>query len=144
MEIVALHHSEIDQIKPLWGLFNQTHYENSNHWKDHFSNQTFDQWFEKLKEFEFSLMLAAKHDDEFIAFCFSVANQSSGEIVSIFVSKEFRNQGIGRELIMKSIAWMKSLNIPKIMVGVAEGNEAVFPFYEALGFKKRTTVFKLT
>lgn len=144
MEIVELQPSEIKQIKPLWEIFNKTHYEKSNNWKHHFSIQSFEQRFEKLKEYEFALTLAAKQDNEFIAYCFSVANQSSGEIASIFVSKEFRNKGIGRKLIKKSIDWMKGLNTRKIVVGVAEGNEGVFPFYEELGFKKSSTVFKLS
>ena len=144
MKIVELQHSEINQIKPLWKLLNNTHYENSNNWKEFFSNQTFEQRFEKLEEYDFSLTLAAKFDGEIIAFCFSVANQSSGEIASIFVREEFRNQSLGQELVIRSIAWMKSLNITKIIAGVVEGNEGVLRFYEKSGFKKSATILKLS
>jgi ribosomal protein S18 acetylase RimI-like enzyme len=143
MKIVELPINEISKIKPLWELLNKTHYENSNNWKSHFAEQTFEKRFEKLKTDKNVLILAAIVDDNIIAYCFSVANDTSGEIASIFVGKEFRNQSLGKKLISKSIAWMKSKKIKKIVIGVAEGNEKVFPIYEGIGFKKSATVFKL-
>lgn len=143
MEITELSITEINKIKPLWELLNKTHYENSNNWKCHFLNQTFEERFQKLQDEKYVLILVAKVNNEIVAYCFSIANESSGEIASIYIKKQYRNMKIGRNLILTSIDWMKRKGIAKVIVGVADGNENVFPFYEEIGFKKSATVFKL-
>jgi diamine N-acetyltransferase len=144
MQIIELPISEVSKIKPLWELLNKTHYENSNNWKRHFIEQTFEERFQKLQDVKYAYILVAKIDSEIVAYCFSIANESSGEIASIYVKNQYRSMKIGKKLISTSIDWMKKKGIAKVIVGVAEGNENVFQFYEKLGFKKSATVLKLT
>ncbi|PID74073.1 MAG: hypothetical protein CSB33_00655 [Desulfobacterales bacterium] len=86
---------------------------------------------------------AAINQNEIVAYLFATIKNSTGEIDSIFVKNEYRKKEIGKKLVYQTIEWMKKQNVSQIVVGVAEGNESAFPFYERLGFKKNMTMLKL-
>ncbi len=143
MKIIELPKTDINKIKSLWESLNRTHLENSNNWKNHFSEQTFEKRFEKLLKEEHVYILVAINKNEIVAYSFATIKKSIGEIDSIFVKNEYRKKEIGKKLISQAIEWMKKQNVSQIVVSVAEGNENVFPFYERLGFKKNMTILKL-
>lgn len=46
-------------------------------------------------------------------------------------------------LVKKSLAWIKSKNVEKIIANISIGNEKVFDFYSKYGFKPRLTQLEM-
>lgn len=66
-----------------------------------------------------------------------------GEIESVFVKEKYRGEKLGKALCRSVVAKLKEMGSTSIVLGVAEGNEDVMPFYERLGFKTRWHTMKL-
>lgn len=143
MRISELPIKEIHEIKPLWELLNKTHNDNSNYWKSHFANQTFEKRFAKLTNYADTLILTARVDNEIIGYSFSTVKNGVGELDSIFVKEQYRKTGVGKRLVVQTLNWFKDNQIKEIVVEVAEGNESAFSFYEKLGFRKNMTKLKM-
>lgn len=62
-------------------------------------------------------------------------NQHAGKI-EIFIRPEFRNQGIGRQLVEKLFSWAKKNKVRKIELEVWSNNRPAITFYKKLGFKQ--------
>lgn len=142
MEIIEIPAEEIDAIRPLWELLNKTHYEKSTQRKCHFNNLTFSKRVEGLRRREKIVIFAAQEQGVLIAYCIASIKQSVGEIDSIFVRNGYRQTGVGKTLLTNAMTWLKEHNVETIKVAIAEGNEAVFPFYEQMGFRKSMTVLE--
>ncbi len=57
--------------------------------------------------------------------------------LGITIHKDWRNQGIGRALMERAIAWAKSTGVVKrIQLGVTSTNAPAIHLYEKLGFEK--------
>ncbi len=61
----------------------------------------------------------------------------------VFVKEEFRNKGVGTQLVKKAIEIAKELNCYKILATSRFERENVHKFYEKLGFKKWGFEFRL-
>ena len=73
-----------------------------------------------------------------IGFCVSsAATGDYGEIESLFVSPEYRFRGIGSTLMNRACSWLNEMNTNENRVGICEGNEDAFKFYERFGFYLR-------
>ena len=142
MKISTLVVEEIARIKPLWESLNKVHHTNSNNWKKHFTDFTFEKRMESIRGSEKFSVFISINDDDISGYCIASINEGVGEIDSIFVKKQYRKALIGKKLVEKSIEWLESQKIHSIKVGIAEGNESVLPFYEKLGFKKSLTILK--
>ena len=58
-----------------------------------------------------------------------------GYISDIVVSKEYRGQGIGKQLLEKAVDHIKEIGVKRIHIGVLLGNTETKEFYEKAGFK---------
>ena len=58
------------------------------------------------------------------------------EIYDIMVEKEFRRQGIARELLQELLETVVSSSTPFVFLEVAEGNIAAINLYKSFGFKQ--------
>lgn len=67
-----------------------------------------------------------------------------GWLYSVAVDQAFRNRGIGTELVLHAERALEDLGCVKINLQIADGNEPVAAFYEALGFivEKRISMGK--
>lgn len=133
--------SEIDIIKPLWEKLNEHHIQCSE-FRENFKQFTFAARKKRLKDKQLKV-LVAYHDKLLIGYCISsiIEYETEGEIESIFIENEFRNQGIGREFMERSVNWFKEKGIGDIKIQVAAGNEDALDFYNKFGFK--TCTYKL-
>jgi ribosomal protein S18 acetylase RimI-like enzyme len=78
---------------------------------------------------------------EFIGYCVTSVDQAKqGEIESIYVEKDYRLSGIGDSLMTRALGWLENVTVKKTILGVAEGNEGVFAFYQRHNFYPRVTV----
>ena len=133
----------IDIIEPLWQALNSIHLDRSSNFKNHFSSFQFEDRRKKMLSAENLLILGAKAADELIGYCVATEDEKVGEVESLYVSKEYHGQNIGKELTSRAMDWLMSLNCIELNVYVADGNEIVLPFYEKLGFKKRFSVLQI-
>ena len=60
-----------------------------------------------------------------------------GRITELVVSKEYRNKGIGKELLNKMREHLKSIGCKKILIAVFGYNEKAIKFYNENGFHVR-------
>lgn len=61
----------------------------------------------------------------------------------VFVKEEYRNKGIGSEIVKKAIEIAKKLNCYKIIATSRFEREKVHEFYEKLGFRKWGIEFRI-
>jgi len=142
MEIIKIEKENISDIRNMWESLNSLHGELSTHFGDHFNSFTFDERLAQFEDRDFFAVFAARTEEGLIGYCIASVKNKIGEIGSIFTYPEHRNLGVGDSLMEKAESWLKSKDISKIMVSVAEGNESVFGFYNKRGFHHRFTVFE--
>lgn len=61
-----------------------------------------------------------------------VSDKNSGEIVALYVLKEYQKQGIGKALMNNAF---KDISLKKITLFVLKGNENAIEFYKHMGFE---------
>ncbi len=122
---------------------NSFHRELSEDFKDHFALATFSKRIEKLGIKDELVVFASKIDSEFIGYCIASIQGGRGELDSLFVKEHYRGGNIGKDLVTSAMSWFEKQSCSEIDIQVAQGNEAVLPFYEQFGFKKRFHVLRL-
>ncbi|GEM_PF-43135 len=100
----------------------------------------------KNKEREISVIIASNAiSGTHIGYCVSSAAYNEyAEIESIFVREEFRGQGIGSELIKRSLDWIKMIGASSIGVAVTVMNSRAIAFYAKHGFFMRQYLLEKT
>lgn len=61
-----------------------------------------------------------------------VTDKNSGEIVALYVLKEYQNQGVGKALMNKAL---NDIAKSKVTLFVLKGNENAIGFYKHMGFE---------
>ncbi len=146
IEFLEKNQNDLDLIQPLWEKLHAHHLAVSKYFKDSRATITFEMRKKMLieKSFEGALRIDLARDaatKEFIGYCVtSVNKEKEGEIESIYVEKDYRLSGIGDSLMTRAIAWLETVTVKKTILGVAEGNEGVFAFYQRHNFYPRTTI----
>ena len=143
MVIERLPRGDIFLIEPLWEELNSLHGIQSTHFKEYFQSMTFSKRCRKLLSMEDLGIFVAKKQTEIIGYCIASYQSKVGEIDSLFVTSKYRNNDIGKELMIISMKWLTDYECSRINVSVAEGNEHILAFYEQFGFKKRSYVLEL-
>ena len=137
---------ELPQIKTLWGELNKIHSVDSIHFKEHYNTFSFEKRSEawlKLPDNNFQLLVAEAEGSTLVGYCVSTFDTNlKGEIDSLFVDPAFRQQGIGRTLMEKSMDWLQNNQCSPIRLTVSYGHESVLVFYQRLGFYPRLTALE--
>ncbi len=142
MGIIQLDKKDIFLIRPLWEELNNLHGQVSTHFKDHFESFTFEKRFEQIQNKDAFVVLAAKEGSSYTGYCIASVENKIGEIDSIYIKPTNRKNKLGETLLSSAELWLKSKNVVKILVSVAEGNESVFHFYNKQGYYQRYTVLE--
>lgn len=136
----------IDYVEPLWTQLNKLHLDRSINFKYKYENNTFKDRKNSLLKEEKNLMIVlakVQSTDEYIGYSISsISKDNIGEIDSIYIDSRYRGLQIGDMLMKKPLEWMTNKCITKIIVGVAAGNEDVFPFYSKFGFYPKATILE--
>ncbi|MDE6150139.1 MAG: GNAT family N-acetyltransferase [Ruminococcus sp.] len=61
-----------------------------------------------------------------------VTDNDSGEIVALYVLKDYQKQGIGKALVKKSLEYIER---PNVTLFVLKGNDNAIKFYKKMGFE---------
>lgn len=136
---------EIQIIKQLWEKLRCLHQQDTQYFKEFYSQFTFEERCKKFLELsrEEIYIEVAMFQDIPIGYCISTCHESVGEIDSLYVEEPYRKLGIGRSFMSSAVAWLKEHDCMKIVLSVAEGHESVFAFYQKLGFYPRRTYLEL-
>ena len=130
----------------LWRKLIEHHAEKSLYFKEFIAGRTVEQRNRELlgKYGKDDIRIDLAHDTangKLVGYCIStISDNQQGEIQSIFIEEEYRHSGIGDAMMKKSIEWMDERSVTQKVIGVAFGNEEVFPFYEKYGFYPRATI----
>ncbi|SMP40627.1 GNAT family N-acetyltransferase [Anoxynatronum buryatiense] len=137
----------LDQVKPLWEKLNVHHRQHATHFADQFDRLTFDVRKQKFLSDEAMKvrvdLVKVKKESEYVGYCVStITDENMGEIDSLYVEPEYRQYGIGDRLMRLSMSWFNEHRVDHCIIGVAEGNERLFDFYERYGFYPRKTILE--
>ena len=77
------------------------------------------------------------HENEIIGTIKSSHDGRRGYIHHLAVKKEFRKQGIARELVNKCIEIIRARGVYKYRIFVLDSNEEALKFWKHLGFKEQ-------
>jgi diamine N-acetyltransferase len=133
-------------IRDLWDKLRKIHLKDSHFFKEHFRTFTWEKRsdkFIKTAEEDIFIQLVENDKVEKIGYCVATVDNGTGEIDSIYLEEEYRKHGIGAQLLNNGVACLKEKGCETIVLGVAEGHEAVFEFYEKYGFYPRKTILQL-
>jgi ribosomal protein S18 acetylase RimI-like enzyme len=83
------------------------------------------------------LIVLAYEKDLLIGYCVTSLVDGVGEVDSLFVSENYRKNGIATCLMDTSLNWLKQNNSQETVVKVSVGNEDAFGFYARQGFFPR-------
>ncbi len=140
IEMFDISYGEVEVIKDLWEKNRLYHENTSEHFKDLYRCMNFE---ERIKAFsvfseEAIKITVAKSNDGYVGYCISTITDGKGELQSIHVVRAERGNGIGKQLVIKHIDWMKEHNCQVIGVTVSQENESTIAFYRNLGFFPNT------
>ncbi len=147
LQINVLDKSQLSQIKPLWENLNLIHLQDSVFFKEHYKSFSFEKrakkWLDTPDE-KIKILGAYDSQNNIVGYCIStISSRNEGEIDSLYVDIDFRNQGVGKSLLEQSINWLKSKECSPIRLSVSHGHERVLGFYQKIGLFPRLIVLEL-
>lgn len=139
-EFFDIKYSEIIVIKELWERNRQYHEDISEYFGQIYHSVSFDDRIRPFAGFNEDRLkiTVARENDEYVGYCISTIVEGKGELESLHVSESKRGKGIGKELAIKHINWMKENKCKVIGVTVSHENENTINFYKSLGFYPNT------
>lgn len=138
--------NKLGEIKLLWEDLNDNHLKDSIYFKEHYTTYSFEKrsagWL-KLPKKNFHLLIAETKDLVIIGYCVSTIDENwKGEIDSLYIKPEFRQQGIGKTTLNKSFQWLQIYHCKPIQLSVSYGHESVIGFYQKLGYYPKFTTLE--
>jgi ribosomal protein S18 acetylase RimI-like enzyme len=148
LEFKCITVDDLDLIKPLWEDLKKHHALISPHFKEEYHDKCFDDRKEELlkKSSRGNILIEIISDCESdccVGYCISSLNdQGKGEIDSIYLKKEYRNLGLGKEMVKRAMEWMERQDTDELKIVVAVGNEDLLPFYSSFNFFPRHLILE--
>lgn len=134
-------------IQPLWHVSRVYHKNKSKYFADTYANKRFQDRVNELTDNSKVGMrvdlVKDKDKEKYIGYCVSTINKEMiGEIDSLYVKKEYRNHGIGNQLMKRALQWLDKNKVKSKIVSIGDGNENVIDFYNHYGFHIRKIVLE--
>lgn len=148
IEYTVMEAQSLDLIGDLWRKTKEHHRARSQHFTDYFDRMTFDlrkkELLEKSSKGVIHIDLARDiNTGELIGYCVStVSEDKQGEIDSIYIEPDYRQSGIGDNLMKRALGWMDEHSVTKKVLEVGAGNEDLFTFYHRYNFYPRITILE--
>lgn len=80
------------------------------------------------------IFLVAEVDGKLAGYCGMYCALDEGEITNVAVGEEFRNRGIGKQLMQRLLLEAKTADITNIILEVRLSNASAIHVYETMGF----------
>ncbi len=90
--------------------------------------------FLEMIEAEYAHYMVAEEDNKIIGSCGLRDIAGEGEITNVVIRPEYRNMGIGADMLCKLMKNADKIGIQKFTLEVRESNAAAIHVYEKLGF----------
>jgi ribosomal protein S18 acetylase RimI-like enzyme len=138
---------EIELIRPLWEQLNSIHYDKSVYFKDKYEKFTFDKRIESIHQksqngmIKFDMLLD-NETGNYVGYCLSSIENSSGEIDSMFIENSYRKFKLGDKLMRNALNWFESNSVENIEINVVYANDEALPFYNRYGFNIANYILK--
>jgi GNAT superfamily N-acetyltransferase len=134
-------------IQPLWEDSRAYHKNKSRYFANIYANKRFQDRVNELTDDSKVGMkvnlVKNKDTGQYIGYCISTINKEMiGEIDSLYVEKEYRKQGIGSQLMERTLEWLDKNRVKSKIVAIGDGNENVVDFYNHYGFHIRKIVLE--
>lgn len=148
LEFKCISAEELDLIKPLWEDLKNHHADISPHFKDEYQNKCFEERKEEIiqKSSRGDILIEIITDCEnncCVGYCISsISSEGQGEIDSIYLKKEYRKLGLGKELVKRALEWLEEQDTEEMQIMVAAGNDDLLPFYNSFDFFPRHIILK--
>ena len=131
---------DLDSIAPLWEKLREHQRIHSPHFPEHYARRTWKlrktDLLQKSESGGLHVHIATDIDTkEIIGYCLStVSKDGHGRLESIYVEPNYRQSGIGDELMRRALQWMNEIQATTKTLIVGAGNEGVFTFYSRHNF----------
>ncbi len=140
-------HQSLDLIEPLWKKLNDDHAARSPHFSEQFAKRTFEKRkIDLLQKSELGhLHIGMAHDSstgDLVGYCVSTITKDQGEVDSVYVEPNYRQFGVGHDLMKRALDWMDEHSVTKKILEIGAGNEEVFAFYSKYNFYPRTYILE--
>ena len=138
-DIIEIKKDNINLIKDLWEKNRIFHQNKTSNFSYQYSNLNFDERMNNIfnsKNIKYYKISAIINKSNIVGYCLSVIQGSSGELCTLFIDEQHRNNGLGHLLVDKHLNWLKDNKCENISVNVLVENESTIRFYESLGFKQ--------
>ena len=138
-DIIEIKKDNINLIKDLWEKNRIFHQNKTSNFSYQYSNLDFDERMNNIfnsKNIKYYKISAIINKSNIVGYCLSIIQGSSGELCTLFVDEQHRNNGLGHLLVDKHLDWLKDNKCESIFVNVLVENESTIRFYESLGFKQ--------
>ena len=148
IEYLETNQQGLDLIGTLWQKLIEYHKTRFKHFAEHLERVTFDlrkkELLEKTRDGALRIDLAKDmNTGELVGYCVStVSGNRQGEIDSIYIESDYRQSGIGDNLMKRTLRWMDDMQVTKKILVVGAGNEEVFAFYSRYNFYPRSIVLE--
>lgn len=138
----------LDEVRPLWLRLREHVCPRSKHFQEEMREVTWEDRKEEIlgkgegTKLMVDLVLLTGSMEK-VGYCVStLTSEGLGEVDSIFVEEDLRGQGIGEELMRRSLGWLEGEGANKVQLSVTYGNEGVLPFYEEHLFYPRRIILE--
>ena len=135
----------LPELKQLWTALNQHHMGVSKYFSQNFEGFTFDMRvnaFDHLNALKIFVAVDNSCQQKIGYIITSLSNNQTGEIDSLYIKPDYRGLGISSALMEKALDWLNQNDVKKMILGVAYGNEAVWPIYKKYGFLPKVTILE--
>jgi ribosomal protein S18 acetylase RimI-like enzyme len=96
------------------------------------------------------ILLVAEHDGQVIGYAYTAIEGydymslrgPAAVLHDVIVGPEYRGRGVGRQLLDSAMSYLKSRNVPRVVLSTAERNESAQRLFQRLGFRR--TMIEMT
>ena len=121
------------------------HNQISQNFKGHYPSRPYEitlSVFEKCLLSGTSHIAVVENDSEIMGFCKVDITEKVGKLDYLIVLQEYRNRGVGKQLMSWAMRTFETNHISDIEVKVVDGNDAAIHLYEKYGFRMNAHILK--
>lgn len=136
-----LDRKDINLIRPIWDRLRLFTVEMTTHHKRYFRELDFDDNTRKFKKADAKVRFDIARDGKggpIIGFSACLIDGDNiGEFVHFFVDEAYRNKGVGKTLMKRSLEWFREQGPKDIQIFTAYENDPAVSIYKEFGFYPR-------
>jgi ribosomal protein S18 acetylase RimI-like enzyme len=137
--------NDLELISDMWKKLIHHLQSKSKYFSMDYQNLLFETRKDQLKNIAESGKLRldiVKDGENYLAYSVSSIVDEKGSIDSLYVDKQYRNDGIGNKLMKRALNWMELNDVPDFEILVSYGNENALKFYEKYDFYPKHLILK--